>query len=1417
MARKITGITVKLGLDGKEVTSQLKSLDKAIAKSSSELREIDRALKLDPTNTELLAQKQEVLAQALEKSREKLQALEQMQNTAAKAAANNTEWEQAYAPIAEAIEKVTAELRDLQKEKEEMDKKLASGEISQAEYDEYIAKLNEAKQAQKDLRKQKEELDARFAEGHITADEYRAYCRELEQVRAETARLEAETQQLDNVTDESSQSFRQAVQSTRQYQQAMDELERSSAEFGAKMKSALSDIWNLSLKVGAALASMAVTGIGASVKVGTSFDASMSNVEALSRAAGDELAALRAKAEEMGATTSKSATEAADALGYMALAGWDTEQMLGGIEPILRASEAGAMDLATASDLVTDSMSAMGISVNDLTHYLDVATKAQSSSNTSLEQLLNAYVIAGGTFKNFNVSLEESSALLGILANRGIKGSEAGNSLNSVLINLIGASSTSANAMEELGISAYDADGNFIGITETLRLVSGALENLDQQQRDFFIAKLGGKTQYDTLQALLSGVNDEYDVLYGKLEQSNGALLETAAIMQDNLKGNVTTFTSALEDLGIQVNDQFKDKFREAVQAATVEVGKLAGEVSDGEIGESIQKIAEAFGEAIKQIAKFAAEDGIPKTVEFLGFIADHGDAIVGIVAAIGGAFVGWKIAGIVLAASKAFQTYNAAVILGATNTEALNIALKSLGANPVFMIQVAAIGALVAGLIAAAVATKNWIEELDEIENTGPHMEGFLEDCYESIEALEKQREEFDKLSASMAESEAGEMAQISRLDELWKELQGYVDENGKVISSNERASEIIGLLNNNYDMNIGYIDGQIQAYGELAGSMDQYIEKLRQEARIRNRQPAYDEAVKNYDELEKRLEDLAAKEEQTLAAFELAGKNKNADVEGVLAVEFGAIKKEKAAIEAELEGYKQVIDDYEGLFGETVDIINSVTDDVAKGSGEGLGEDGTIVDDLEERFKKLQEEWEAAEFEFADPEGAIKTEEQLYSAKLKIWGAYGDKDIKEHQKYYLELIDIHNEFAEEDAKIAEEENKKRLEAQRKSLEEQIKVVEDAVKEIESEYSGMLKDISAEQDAYKNKLLDVAELFTSEKKTDEEGNEYELFTLENIDKQIQAVEAYDNKLKKLEARGAGAGLLSYVQGLSQDDSEKVMHVLGTMTDEQLKAYSDKYDKLIDTVNERAEDRYAPQVEAVNAGFVEKIRAIMGELPEEMSKVGTDSIDGFIRGFTGKESELIGSVSEYCNGLLNSFKSNLDINSPSKETEALGEYVGEGFEKGLASISGADAARTFADDFIAAMAEKDSELRDVLYGAFAGNAASAIAAMNAETGAALKGLPQFLRLPVMPSVKLPKAEETEAALTARTDTSPINALIEEVLDVLGIIENRLAAMVNREQVIPVTIPVTTTVVMDGKPIAEKVSTYQTEIRRMTRQ
>lgn len=190
---------------------------------------------------------------------------------------------------------------------------------------------------------------------------------------------------------------------------------------------------------------VSATGVAAMTAFATSavktygeFQQSMSNVAGILgiEQTSESYKQLEGVAREAGKSTTKTAQESADALSYMALAGWSTQDSMNGLMPILRASEATGADLATTSDLITDSMSALGLQTKDLEHYLDVCARAQNKSNTTLTQMQEAYIGCGGTFKTFGTSLQESGAILGILANRGIKGSEAGNRLQSTLVNL---------------------------------------------------------------------------------------------------------------------------------------------------------------------------------------------------------------------------------------------------------------------------------------------------------------------------------------------------------------------------------------------------------------------------------------------------------------------------------------------------------------------------------------------------------------------------------------------------------------------------------------------------------------------------------------------------------------------------------------------------------------------------------------------------------------------------------------------------------------------------------------------------------------------------------------------------------------------------------------------------------------------
>lgn len=378
-------------------------------------------------------------------------------------------------------------------------------------------------------------------------------------------------------------------------------------EFGEKAQKVGKKLSEVGKTMSTAITAPILGIAGASAKTAISFEAAMSNVEAISRATGDELKSLEDKAKEMGEKTSKSAKESADALGYMALAGWDTQQMLEGLEPVLRASEAGNIDLATCSDLVTDSMSSLSLQVSDLGKYLDVVAMTQNSANSTMQGMLEAYNEVGGTFSNLNVSLEEGATWLGVLANRSLKGSEAGNSLNSLLVNLTGGSSTAANAMQELGVSAWDANGNFKGIEETLRTLQGALANCTQEQKTNFESAIGGKTQLTTLQKMLSGLGTEYGSLKQEITNCDGALIRTAETMQNNTQGNITKFKSKLESVANSIGEILLPTINNFLDKVTV-VLNWFGNLDDKtkKIIVTIGGVAAAIGPALLVAGKVA-------------------------------------------------------------------------------------------------------------------------------------------------------------------------------------------------------------------------------------------------------------------------------------------------------------------------------------------------------------------------------------------------------------------------------------------------------------------------------------------------------------------------------------------------------------------------------------------------------------------------------------------------------------------------------------------------------------------------------------------------------------------------------------------------------------------------------------------
>lgn len=1212
------GYIATIGADTSALTKALKESDEALKSTNAELRDINKALKLDPTNAELLAQKYELLSQKLDITRTRAAALEKTQSDAAKALANNPAWEKAYEPLNKQLIEAKTNLADLQNKNEQIENDLKSGKINQTVYDDHIKSLEEAVNAQKKVEEEIGALKKEFKDmgGYLSPEKYREYNRELERTRITASQLEKETRELDDATDRSSKAFRKAVEGTKEYQQAMDKLSASAGELKSKVGGALNDIWNITLKAATAITSTAVAAGAASVKIGSDFDKSMSTVQALSGAAGAELDALREKAEEMGATTSKTAKESADALGYMALAGWDTQQMLGGLEPILRASEAGNMDLATTSDLVTDSMSAMGVSVNDLTHYLDVATKAQSSSNTSLEQLLNAYVVAGGSFKNFNVSLEESATLLGVLANRGIKGSEAGNALNSVLINLIGASGKSSEAMETLGVSAFDTDGKFIGVTETLEQVSAALEKLDEEQRAVLTAQLGGKTQYDTLQALLSGVNEEYDVLLGKIEDSNGALEDTAKIMRDNLRGDIDSLKSKLQDLGIEVNDQFTESFREAVQVTTKEVSKLSDKISDGELGESLEKIGNAFAKVLEQIAKFTTNTGIPAAINLFEFIADNGELVKSLIIGIGGAFAAWKFGSNLISIYKSFMKFKDAAAQSEIAAKAFNNTLK---ANIIL--------AVASAIWAAVNALIGFAKNADTANNR-------IRDYRKEIQELDN---DIKELSKTTQESISRSEAEIKVIKDNAKEYEELREEKNRNAEQEERLKDLANDLQQYMPDSIQLIDEQTGAYNSLGNAIDGVIASMKKNAYVQAYEnqiteiaTAQIEAKKNLEELQKEFDEVDKRLKSKGATYDYYGQPRFFDDKGnpLLGLEIlntpdlnawnsanrGIKEAEKniAEYDKQIEELGENIKESYSEFSKNQIVETSA--DGARIAAEGMAaeyaeEAKNAANKIEEEQKKivnnLQKKMENLEYKKNTHQFADDTE--YWSERRRVLNENINKDSAEWWKYYDETEKFFADLTEEQKEAYEQQ----IENQAEALKERKELNDDFTDEMYyDELETIITALDKESDLYKKYNSEIlkgrkeladdlddeavksakeqAEAVTSQfekayaeikskreqllndfrnielTETVKDKNGKDMLILKDLDAEIKRLDKYEASLAKLRATGISESLMAEINKLDYSSGERqdYINTLLSIPADKLQQYYKDWDKL---------------------------------------------------------------------------------------------------------------------------------------------------------------------------------------------------------------------------------------------------------------
>ena len=495
MANRIKGITVEIGGDTTKLSKALEGVNKDIKGTQTQLKDVQKLLKLDPTNTELLSQKHKLLADAVSATKEKLEVLK----TAA----------------------------------EQANTALANGEISQQQYD--------------------------------------ALQREIIETENELKRL----------TTEANNSHT-----------ALEKM----GVLGETLQSAGDKISGVGQKLLPLTAGITALGTIA-VKTGADFDSAMSKVAAVSGATGSEMDAPREKAREMGSKTKFSASEAAEAMNYMAMAGWKTNDMLSGIEGIMNLAAASGEDLASTSDIVTDALTAFGLSASDSGHFADILAAASSNANINVSMMGETFKYAAPVLGSLGYSAEDSAIAIGLMANAGIKSSQAGTALRSAITNLAKPTDTVASAMEQYGISLTDSSGKMYSLRELMEQLRQKLGGLSEAEQAQAAASLFGKEAMSGMLAIINGSPADFEKLSNAIDTCsdtvdgyNGTTEKMAAVMQDNLAGQVTILKSQLEELAISFSDILMPTIRSIVSRIQELVDKL--NQLDPQTKETIAKIA---------------------------------------------------------------------------------------------------------------------------------------------------------------------------------------------------------------------------------------------------------------------------------------------------------------------------------------------------------------------------------------------------------------------------------------------------------------------------------------------------------------------------------------------------------------------------------------------------------------------------------------------------------------------------------------------------------------------------------------------------------------------------------------------------------------------------------------------------------
>lgn len=697
---------------------------------------------------------------------------------------------------------------------------LAKTQSDIAHYSEKLEELNKAGEIEElsGVEKQRKSIHEMETELDRLKSAYASLQLEEKDTSEESEQLAREISRLSGELKDAKTDLSNAEKAADDLDQSLEEVDDSAEKAGdgfTVMKGALANL----VADGVRAAIDGFKNLAKSTfEVGTNFESSMSNVAALSGATGEDLQKLEDTAKQFGSSTVFSASEAADALGYMALAGWDAEQSTAALGGVLNLAAASGMDLAQASDMITDYLSAFGLEAKDAGKLADELAYAQANSNTTTEQLGDAFKNSAANLNAAGQDVETVTSLLAAMANQGLKGSEAGTALTAIMRDLTAKMKDGQITIGDTSIAVQDANGNYRDLTDILKDVDAATQGMGNAEKAAALKATFTKDSIKGLNLILNDGVDKAGKFEESLKQSGGAAADMAETMNDNVSGSLKLLKSNIEDKMLKVFDAAAPRIKKAIDSFSRALDGLNWDA----ISDKVADFAETLGQVFEFILTHSGQ--IKTALETVGtviatvFVADKISAFKTAVLNVVPALVG---------------------LTGATDAATVATGLLAAAQAALPLLAVAAgVGAIVAAI---TIYNKKQEQAIRE-------QYAFTEEQQKGIDAANRSEAALKELNKARAEAIGKANSEANYIQSLKDEYNGLIDKNGKVKKGYEdRAEFILTTLAKALGVERSEIDKNIGKNGQLEKSIDKLIEKQRAQALLDANNEAYQNAYAN------------------------------------------------------------------------------------------------------------------------------------------------------------------------------------------------------------------------------------------------------------------------------------------------------------------------------------------------------------------------------------------------------------------------------------------------------------------------------------------------------------------------------------------------------------------------------------------